>query len=93
MESTPPENATIADGSGDTPTVELVMSSRLSYALPQETVDELRLRMKEERLRHLLVCDRQGKLVANIEGNEFTARQLGDLVDTVLRRPAPSPSR
>lgn len=35
---------------------------------------------------HTAVIDRQGKLVANIEGNQFTARQLGDLVETVLRR-------
>ncbi len=33
------------------------------------------------------VIDRDGRLVANIEGNEFTARQLGDLVETVLRQP------
>ncbi len=34
---------------------------------------------------HTIVIDRQGKLVANIEGNQFTARQLGDLVETTLR--------
>ena len=32
------------------------------------------------------VIDRQGKLVANIEGNQFTAAQLGDLVETALSR-------
>jgi protein SCO1/2 len=32
------------------------------------------------------VLDRTGRLVANIEGNQYTAAQLGDLVDTVLRR-------
>jgi protein SCO1/2 len=32
------------------------------------------------------VLDRSGKLVANIEGNQYTAAQLGDLVETVLRR-------
>jgi protein SCO1/2 len=35
---------------------------------------------------HTAVIDRQGKLVANIEGNQFTADQLGDLVQTVLPR-------
>jgi protein SCO1/2 len=30
------------------------------------------------------IVDRQGKLVANIEGNQFTARQLADLTQTVL---------
>jgi protein SCO1/2 len=35
---------------------------------------------------HTAIIDRRGTLVANIEGNDFTARQLGDLVDTVLRR-------
>jgi protein SCO1 len=44
---------------------------------------------------HTVVIDRSGKLVANIEGNQFTADQLADLVRTVLnqarnRRPARS---
>jgi protein SCO1/2 len=34
---------------------------------------------------HTAVIDRQGRLVANIEGNQFTATQLGDLVDVTLR--------
>jgi protein SCO1/2 len=33
---------------------------------------------------HTAIIDRRGKLVANIEGNRFTADQLGDLVKTVL---------
>ena len=38
---------------------------------------------------HTVVIDRQGKLVANIEGNQFTVEQLTDLVKTVLdTRPA-----
>jgi len=36
---------------------------------------------------HTLILDRQGRVVANLEGNEFTAQQLGDLFDTVLREP------
>jgi protein SCO1/2 len=36
---------------------------------------------------HTVILDRQGKIVANLEGNEFSAQQLGDLLDTVLRRP------
>jgi protein SCO1 len=35
---------------------------------------------------HTAVIDRRGVLVANIEGNRFTAAQLGDLVDAALRR-------
>ena len=35
---------------------------------------------------HTVVIDRKGKLVANLEGNEFTSEQLGDLVQTVLQR-------
>ncbi len=35
---------------------------------------------------HTAVIDRHGKLVANIEGNQFTADQLADLVQTVLSR-------
>ncbi len=36
---------------------------------------------------HTVILDRQGKIIANLEGNEFTAQQLGDLVDSVLRGP------
>lgn len=35
---------------------------------------------------HTALIDRQGRLVANIEGNQFSARQLGDLVDTTLKQ-------
>ncbi len=35
---------------------------------------------------HTVVIDRNGKLAANIEGNTYTAKQLGDLVDEVLKR-------
>jgi protein SCO1/2 len=35
---------------------------------------------------HTAVIDRQAKLAANIEGNTFTAQQLGDLVDTLIKR-------
>jgi protein SCO1/2 len=38
---------------------------------------------------HTAVIDREGRLAANLEGNQFTAEQLGDLVETVLRRPEP----
>jgi protein SCO1/2 len=36
---------------------------------------------------HTVVIDRQGKLAANLEGNEFSAQQLGDLVETVMPKP------
>lgn len=36
---------------------------------------------------HTVILDRQGKIVANLEGNEFTAKQLGDLFESVLRAP------
>jgi protein SCO1/2 len=36
---------------------------------------------------HTAVIDRRGRLVANIEGNQFTADQLGDLVEAVLNQP------
>jgi protein SCO1/2 len=38
---------------------------------------------------HTGVIDRQGRVVANIEGNQFTADQLGDLTEAVLSRKAP----
>jgi protein SCO1/2 len=39
---------------------------------------------------HTVVIDRQGKVVANIEGNQFTAEQLVDLMTSVLEaKPVP----
>jgi protein SCO1/2 len=34
-----------------------------------------------------VVVDRQGRLAANLEGNQFSAKQLGDLVQSVIDRP------
>lgn len=42
---------------------------------------------------HTVLIDRRGNLVANLEGNEFTSKQLGDLVETVLNRPPAPVSR
>ena len=36
---------------------------------------------------HTAIIGRTGTLVANIEGNQFTPEQLGDLVQATLRRP------
>ena len=33
---------------------------------------------------HTVVIDRQGNLSANLEGNEFSSEQLGDLVQVVM---------
>jgi protein SCO1 len=35
---------------------------------------------------HTVIVDRQGRLFANLEGNQFTSQQLGDLVQTVVDR-------
>jgi protein SCO1/2 len=35
---------------------------------------------------HTAVIDRQGRLVANMEGNQFSVKQLGDMVESVLKR-------
>lgn len=35
---------------------------------------------------HTIVIDRGGRLAANIEGNNFTAQQLGDLVNVMIKR-------
>jgi len=35
---------------------------------------------------HTVIVDRQGRIAANIEGNEYTAKQLGDLVEAVMNR-------
>jgi protein SCO1/2 len=35
---------------------------------------------------HTVLVDREGRLAVNVEGNQFTAQQLGDLVQTVMER-------
>lgn len=35
---------------------------------------------------HTVIIDRHGKLAANIEGNSYSAKQLGDLIEEVLKR-------
>jgi protein SCO1/2 len=35
---------------------------------------------------HTVVIDRNGYLLANLDGNEFTAQQLGDLLESVMDR-------
>jgi protein SCO1/2 len=34
---------------------------------------------------HTVILDRRGQLAVNLEGNQFTAEELGDLVQTVIR--------
>ena len=41
---------------------------------------------------HTIVIDRQGNLSANLEGNDFTAGQLGDYVEALLDHSAAKPS-
>ncbi len=36
---------------------------------------------------HTVIINRRGDLAANIEGNKFTARELGDFVETVMDSP------
>jgi len=36
---------------------------------------------------HTVIIDRDGRLAVNLEGNQFTAKQLGDLVQSVMNRP------
>src|SRR5262249_38498029 len=33
---------------------------------------------------HTVLIGRDGKLIANLEGNRFTAQQLGDLIDATI---------
>jgi protein SCO1/2 len=43
---------------------------------------------------HTAVIDRHGRVVANLEGNEFSAEQLGELIKTVLtEKPPRSPPK
>jgi protein SCO1/2 len=34
---------------------------------------------------HTVILDRKGQVAVNLEGNQFTAEELGDLVQTVMR--------
>jgi protein SCO1/2 len=36
---------------------------------------------------HTIIIDREGRLAVNLEGNQFTSRQLGDLVEAFINRP------
>jgi len=36
---------------------------------------------------HTVIIDRDGRLAANLEGNEYSAQQLGDLVEAILKGP------
>ena len=36
---------------------------------------------------HTVIVDRQGRIAANLEGNEYAAKQLGDMVEAVMNRP------
>lgn len=36
---------------------------------------------------HTVIIDRQGRVVANLEGNQFSATQLGDLIQATLAQP------
>jgi protein SCO1 len=35
---------------------------------------------------HTVIIDRQGRIAANLEGSEYTARQLGDMIEAVMNR-------
>jgi protein SCO1 len=35
---------------------------------------------------HTVLIDREGRLAANIEGNQFTAQQLADMVEILMKR-------
>ncbi|WP_263354599.1 SCO family protein [Acidicapsa acidisoli] len=36
---------------------------------------------------HTIIIDREGRLAVNLEGNQFTSRQLSDLVEALINRP------
>lgn len=67
-------------------TVDLVMSPRLTKAEPDVKAEDLRQVMKEERLRHLLICDRQGKLLGVISDRDLA--KPGKVAEQIMT-PAP----
>ena len=76
----------ISNSSSEPATVDLVMSNRLSLCQAQASVKELRSRMKEERLRHLLVCDRQEKLLGVVSDRDL-AKQGETAADVMSKAP------
>ncbi len=74
----------ISDGAGEPATVELVMSSRLSIAHPQTLVEDLRRRMKAERLRHFLICDTQGKLLGMVSDRDLA--KSGETAERIMSK-------
>jgi protein SCO1/2 len=36
---------------------------------------------------HTIIIDREGRLAVNLSGNEFTSKQLGDVVEALINRP------
>lgn len=70
--------------SGEATTVDMVMSSRLSQAEPKTSVDDLRKRMKTERLRHVLICDAQGKLLGMVSDRDLA--KAGERAEQIMTK-------
>ncbi len=74
----------LLDNSETPATVDLVMSNRLSIVQPQAPAEELRRRMKKERLRHLLVCDRPGKLLGVVSDRDLA--KPGETAERIMTK-------
>lgn len=65
-------------------TVDLVMTPRVSSVGPETKLEDLRKLMKQERLRHLLVCDKQGKLLGVISDRDLSKQ--GATADQIMSK-------
>ncbi len=63
-----------AESPSQGPTVRLVMSTKLECVLPKASIAEIKQRMKAQCLRHLLVCDGNGKLVGVVSDRDVIAK-------------------
>jgi acetoin utilization protein AcuB len=65
-----------------------VMTRRVETAMPEESVDVARRRMRAARIRHLVVM--QGRKVVGIVSDRDLGLELGERVEDVMTRPAVS---
>ncbi|MCE9529152.1 MAG: CBS domain-containing protein [Planctomycetales bacterium] len=65
-------------------TVDMVMSPRLSSVEPKTPIKDVRQIMKKERLRHLLVCDNQGKLLGVVSDRDLA--KTGETAEQIMSK-------
>lgn len=64
-----------------------LMSEHVAETTPLESVDEVRRRMREKHIRHMLVADSHRRLVGLISDRDILARQGDRVRDIMTRKP------